>query len=84
MILIILSCFTIGEVVELQVPCKTIYHGLFTWSTTLVRRSQDNRCHETLHGLAVTREIAAARSFRSRRLSRPGRSYHGLPDTIRS
>ena len=30
-----LSCFTIGEVVELQVPCKTVYHGLFTWSTTL-------------------------------------------------
>ena len=24
-----------GEVVELQVPCKTVYHGLFTWSTTL-------------------------------------------------
>ena len=34
MILIILSCFTIGEVVELQVPCKTVYHGLSTWSTT--------------------------------------------------
>jgi hypothetical protein len=33
--LIILSCFTIGEVVELQVPCKTVYHGLFTWSTIL-------------------------------------------------
>jgi hypothetical protein len=33
--LIILSCFTIGEVVELQVPCKTVYHGLLTWSTTL-------------------------------------------------
>src|ERR1700674_4171474 len=30
-----LSCFTIGEVVELQVPCKTVYHGPFTWSTTL-------------------------------------------------
>jgi hypothetical protein len=35
MMLIILSCFTIGGVVELQVPCKTVYHGLFTWSTTL-------------------------------------------------
>jgi hypothetical protein len=34
-ILSILSCFTIGEVVEPQVPCKTVYHGLFTWSTTL-------------------------------------------------
>jgi len=34
-ILIILSCLTIGDVVELQVPCKTVYHGLFTWSTTL-------------------------------------------------
>ena len=31
---IILSCFTIREVVELQVLCKTVYHGLFTWSTT--------------------------------------------------
>jgi len=30
-----LSCFTIGEVVELQVSCKTVYHGPFTWSTTL-------------------------------------------------
>ena len=53
MILIILSCFTIGEVVALQVPCKTVYHGLFTWSTTL---------YGDLKTIAVTKPCTGLRS----------------------
>ncbi len=83
MILIILSCFTIGEVVELQVPCKTVYHGLFTWSTTL---------YGDLKTIAVTKPCTGLRSPKksllhavSDRGNSPGRAarpFHNTPRGI--